>query len=166
MLLRTRQQRRARAVAPFRSHPIEPCLAALLRARATWVCRIESALAPLGLSSTEYGVLHCLSDADGSLTHGELAAFLSAQRLSGADTGIHSLLEKGLIEQESEEPGANSVRVRITPVGLSRQTEAARAMDEVSARFAAMIADADRPAFDRVVSKVRQATNGLPASRG
>jgi DNA-binding MarR family transcriptional regulator len=164
MLLRFPQPRRARSVAPLRPSPIDPTFAALLRARATWVCRIESALAPLALSSTEYSVLRCLSDADGLLTDGDLAALLSAQPSSGLDVSIQSLLAKGLIEPVPARPDCKSARVRITPMGQSRQTAAARAVDEVSATFAAMILDADRAALDRIVSSVRGASDRLAAS--
>jgi DNA-binding MarR family transcriptional regulator len=163
MLLRPRQSRRARSAAPVRPSPVDPSLAALFRARTTWVCRIESALTPLGLSLTEYSVLRCLSDTDGPLTQADLAALLSAQSSSGADAAIHSVLTKGLIEPVSPRTGVDGARVRITPMGLSRQTLAARALDEVSATFAAMIADADRAALDRIVSSVR--TAGQPRAR-
>ena len=163
MLLRSRQPRRARSVAPLRPSPNDPTFAALLRARATWVCRIKSALAPLGLSSTEYTVLRCLSDADGLLADGEPAALLSAHPSSGLDASIKSLLAKGLIEPSPTRPDGSSARVRITPMGQSRQDLAARALDEVSATFAAMIADADRAALDRILSSVRGASEGLVA---
>ncbi len=164
MLLRSRQPRRARSVAPLRSSPSDPTFAALLRARATWVCRIESALAPLGLSSTEYSVLRCLNDADGLLTDGEPAALLSARPSSGVDASIQRLLAKGLIEPVPARPDGNSARVRITPMGQSRQTVAARALDAVSATFAAMIPGADRDALDRIVSRFRGPSDGLAAS--
>jgi DNA-binding MarR family transcriptional regulator len=164
MLLRSHQARRARSVAPLRPSPIDPTFAALLRARATWVCRIESALAPLGLSSTEYSVLRCLSDGDGLLTDGDPVALLSTQPSSGLDVSIQRLLAKGLIEPVLARPDGKNARVRITPMGQSRQAVAARALDEVSATFAAMIPDADRAALARIVSSVRGASDGLAAS--
>lgn len=164
MLLRSRPPRRARSIMPLRPNPVDPSLAALLRARRTWVCRIESALAPLDLSFTEYGVLRCLSNADAPLTQPDLAALLSGQPPSGSDAAIHSVLAKGLIESVSARTGGDGARVRITPVGRSRHTLAARALDQVSATFAAMIADADRAALDRIVSSVRGASDRLAAS--
>ncbi len=76
---------------------------------------------------------------------------------------MHSVLAKGLIEAASARTSGDSARVRITLMGLSRQTLAARALDEVSATFAAMIADADRAALDRILSSVR--TAGQPPAR-
>jgi DNA-binding MarR family transcriptional regulator len=164
MLLRSRKPRPARSVTPLRTSPADPSLTALLHARTTWVCRIESALAPLGLSLTEYSVLRCLRDAEGPLTQPDLAALLSAQASSGSDAAIQSVLVKGLIESVSVRTAGDDARVRITPMGLARHTLAARALDEVSATFAAMIPDADRVALDRIVSSVRGASDQLAAS--
>jgi hypothetical protein len=165
MLFRSRYQHRARSSTPRPRGAIDPAFAALLRAGASWVCRIESALAALGLSSAELGVLRCLADAGEPLASAELAGLPSAQSSSGPpEVAIQSLLAKALIEPVAT--GENIALVRITPLGLSRQAMAAEALDDVSATFAAMIPDTDRATLDRIVSRVLRASDELAEAAG
>ena len=154
MLLSCRRQRRARSVSPSQRDTTDSSLVALLKARRTWVCRIESALAPLGLSSAELDVLRWLRDAEEPLTHRELAELVSAQATSSGEVVIQRLLTKGFIEAVFARTGDPSARVGITPLGVLRQAEGARALDEVSASFAALVADDERETLDRIVGLV------------
>jgi hypothetical protein len=156
MLLRRR--RRARSAASVRPVSVDPSLTALLDARTNWIRRIESALAPLGLSFTEYSVLRILLDTDSPLSLEQLVTRLSPGETIAPDAAIQCLLAKGMIE-----PGLARTEVRITPIGVSRQADGARAVDKVSATFAAMIPDADRESLDRIVSRVRRASEWLAA---
>jgi hypothetical protein len=110
-------------------------------------------------------VLRRLGEADAPRTLEELAALWPLLGAKGPDTAIQSLLARGLIDAVPPRTGQGSARLRITPMGMSRQAEAASALHDVSAMFAAMIPGADRAALDRIVSNVRRPSGGLLASR-
>ena len=154
MLLRFHGPRRASAPST-RCLPVDTSLAGLLHARERWVRRIESALAPLSIAFPEYSVLCCLSDSHGPLARRELAAVLSAQGTDGSEAAIRSLLAKGLVEPDSSQAGAGTARIVLTSTGRTLQAVAAGALDCVSDMFGAMLSDADRAAFDRILSSIR-----------
>jgi|SRR5579862_2470061 len=149
---RSQQTRCARSVPPIRPATNDVSLAALLHAREAWLCRIESALTPIGLSAKEYGVLRCLSEAGHPLTHGEIAARLPWSTPSTRETTIRSLEAKALIEPALLRGDRETARIRMTATGAAREREGARAVDHVSAAFTAAVPAADRAALDRIVS--------------
>jgi DNA-binding MarR family transcriptional regulator len=153
MLLTPHHQRRARSVAPVRgAATIDASLISLLKARRAWLCRIESTLAALGLSSTELSVLRCLRDAVGPLPSRELVTEEAGQAPKSLDVAIQGLLAKGLTEPASARKRERGARFSITPLGVLRHAEGARALDEVSATFAALGSGEDRAALDRIVA--------------
>lgn len=131
----------------------EPMLVLLDAARRI-ECRLEEALAGVGLSIAKYQALDVLVTADAPTRLSALAGSLDCVR-SNVTQLADRLESDGLIQRAASPEDRRAVHAVVTPLGRKRHAAGAAAIRALEAELAARVAPADRHSFHRVLSALR-----------
>ena len=99
------------------------------------------------------GVLSELADVGEPVTLSELAARSACVR-SNMTQLVDRLEADGLVRRVDDPADRRVVRAALTPLGVERQAEGAREVEKVQAEFVASLAQSDRRALQRVLSRL------------
>jgi DNA-binding MarR family transcriptional regulator len=131
----------------------EPMLVLLDAARRI-ECRLEDALADVGLSIAKYQALDVLVNAGRPTRLSALAGSLDCVR-SNVTQLADRLESDGLIQRAASPEDRRAVHAVVTPLGRKRHASGAAAIRTLQAELAARVAPGDRKSFYRVLSALR-----------
>jgi len=131
----------------------EPMLVLLDAARRI-ECRLEAALADVGLSIAKYQALDVLVSADVPTRLSALAGSLECVR-SNVTQLADRLEGDGLIQRVASPDDRRAVHAVVTALGRKRHAAGAAAIRALQSELAAQVAPADRESFHRVMSALR-----------
>lgn len=117
-------------------------------------CRLEDALAGVGLSIAKYQALDVLVTADAPTRLSALAGSLECVR-SNVTQLADRLESDGLIQRVASSDDRRAVHAVVTALGRQRHTAGTTAIRTLEAELAARVAPADRASFHRVLSALR-----------
>jgi DNA-binding MarR family transcriptional regulator len=136
--------------APARSEPMLVLLDAARRIE----CRLEEALATVGLSIAKYQALDVLVSAGMPTRLSALAGSLDCVR-SNVTQLADRLESDGLIRRVASPDDRRAVHAVVTPLGQERHAAGAAAIRTLQSEIAARVPPADRKSFHRVLSALR-----------
>ena len=139
--------------APVAPAAPEPMLVLLDAARRI-ECRLEDALADVGLSIAKFQALDALVKAGTPTRLSALAGSLDCVR-SNVTQLADRLEGDGLIKRVASPDDRRAVHAVVTPLGRRRHADGEAAVHRVQAELAAQVAPADRDSFHRVLSALR-----------
>jgi DNA-binding MarR family transcriptional regulator len=128
---------------------------ALLEAAGKVQEKLEAALDEVGLSPAKYQALDALVRAGEPLALSELAGCLKCVR-SNITQLTDRLESDGLVKRVNDPTDRRAIRAVVTPLGAERHAAGARVIRTLKERFAARVSPADRQAFWRVLSALRE----------
>jgi DNA-binding MarR family transcriptional regulator len=131
----------------------EPMLV-LLDAAKRIECRLEDALAAVGLSIAKYQALNALVSADAPTRLSALAGSLECVR-SNVTQLADRLEGDGLIRRVASPDDRRAVHAVVTPLGRQRHAAGAEAIHALQSELAARVDPADRASFYRVLCALR-----------
>jgi DNA-binding MarR family transcriptional regulator len=117
-------------------------------------CRLEDALAEVGLSIAKFQALDVIVKADTPTRLSSLAGSLDCVR-SNVTQLADRLEGDGLIKRVASPDDRRAVHAVVTPLGRRRHADGAAAVHRVQAELAAQVPLTDREAFHRVLSALR-----------
>lgn len=117
-------------------------------------CRLEAALADVGLSIAKYQALEVLVTAGAPTRLSALAGSLECVR-SNVTQLADRLESDGLIQRATSPDDRRAVHAVLTPLGRKRHAAGAAAIRTLQSELAAQVAPADRESFHRVMSALR-----------
>jgi DNA-binding MarR family transcriptional regulator len=119
------------------SDPLAPSIGYLVwRLAAKWRAELDRALAPLGLTSAQYGVLASLHgfSRSGSLpSQRELAAFVGFEPMF-VSTLARNLEQSGFLERHAHAKDSRALQLRLTPLGIRVVQQARKIVVELEER--------------------------------
>jgi DNA-binding MarR family transcriptional regulator len=133
--------------------PAEPMLVLLDAARRV-ECRLEDALAEVGLSIARFQALDALVAAGAPTRLSALAGSLDCVR-SNVTQLADRLENDGLIKRVASPDDRRAVHAQLTPRGRERHAAGAAAIHKLQSELAGQVAPADRESFHRVLSALR-----------
>ena len=117
-------------------------------------CRLEEALATVGLSIAKYQALDVLVSAGMPTRLSALAGSLDCVR-SNVTQLADRLESDGLIRRVASPDDRRAVHAVVTPLGQERHAAGAAAIRTLQSEIAARVPPADRKSFHRVLSALR-----------
>lgn len=117
-------------------------------------CRLEDALADVGLSIAKYQALDVLVVAGVPTRLSALAGSLDCVR-SNVTQLADRLESDGLIQRIASPEDRRAVHAVVTPLGRTRHAAGTEAIHRLQTELAAQVAPADRESFHRVLSALR-----------
>jgi DNA-binding MarR family transcriptional regulator len=117
-------------------------------------CRLEDALAGVGLSVAKYQALDVLVNADAPTRLSALAGSLDCVR-SNVTQLADRLEGDGLIKRVASPDDRRAVHAVVTPLGRRRHADGAAAIHKLQTELATQVDPADRESFHRVLSALR-----------
>lgn len=117
-------------------------------------CRLEDALADVGLSIAKYQALDVLVNADRPTRLSALAGSLDCVR-SNVTQLADRLESDGLIQRAASPDDRRAVHAVVTSLGRKRHAAGAEAIRALQSELAARVAPDDRKSFYRVLSALR-----------
>ena len=117
-------------------------------------CRLEDALAAVGLSIAKYQALDVLVTAEAPTRLSALAGSLECVR-SNVTQLADRLESDGLIQRVASPDDRRAVHAVVTPLGRTRHAAGAAAIRALQTELAARVAPADRESFHRVMCALR-----------
>lgn len=124
----------------------EPQIGYLLKqAQSLLRARMEEALAPLGLTVSQYSCLHRLR-LDPGISASALARSLFMTRQSMAAM-LQQLIDRGLAARPDEPVGGRALPVALTPAGADVLADAETLVDRVQARMLSALSDGEQDAL-------------------
>jgi DNA-binding MarR family transcriptional regulator len=127
-------------------------------------CRLEDALADVGLSIAKYQALDVLVTAGAPTRLSALAGSLDCVR-SNVTQLADRLESDGLIQRVASPDDRRAVHAVVTPLGRSRHAAGTTAIQKLQAKLAAQVAPDDRESFVRVLSALRRRESDTEALR-
>lgn len=117
-------------------------------------CRLEDALAGVGLSIAKFQALDAIVSAEAPTRLSALAGSLDCVR-SNVTQLADRLEGDGLIKRVASPDDRRAVHAVVTARGRQRHADGAAAIQKLQAELAAQVAPADRESFHRVLSALR-----------
>lgn len=127
--------------------------------------KYEEALAPHGLTGPKFAALSRLVRAGKPLSLGELADELTCVR-SNITQLVDRLEADGLVVRVVEPADRRTVRAEITSLGLTRQNDGAKQVDQLLESLASSLQGLDLDAFERVLGALMNEQEGCMMKRG
>jgi DNA-binding MarR family transcriptional regulator len=147
--------RLASAVDSVATEPVSPePMLVLLDAARRIECRLEDALADVGLSIAKYQALDVLVTAGAPTRLSALAGSLDCVR-SNVTQLADRLESDGLIRRVASPDDRRAVHAVVTTLGRARHAAGAAAIKALQSELAARVAPADRASFHRVLTALR-----------
>lgn len=148
---------KSRASAPIEQERSSPLLGSVLfqvlRAAEELEAQLEAALARVGLSLAQIGVLDSLVQAGKALTLGELA-----QRNRCVRSNITQLVDRleavGLVRRLDDPTDRRIRRAELTPAGRKAYAEGRRVVELEARRVAAALSGAEAAELERVLARL------------
>jgi len=135
-------------------HGMNSQMLVLLDAARRIECRLEDALAEVGLSIAKYQALDVLVTAGVPTRLSALAGSLDCVR-SNVTQLADRLESDGLIQRVASPDDRRAVHAVVTPLGRKRHAAGSAAIHSLQAELAERVAPADRQSFHRVLSALR-----------
>lgn len=144
----------AKATEPVVEQSASEPMLVLLDAARRIECRLEVALADVGLSIAKYQALDVLVTAGKPTRLSALAGSLDCVR-SNVTQLADRLESDGLIQRVASPDDRRAVHAVVTALGSKRHAAGALAIRTLQSELAARVAPADRASFHRVLSALR-----------
>jgi len=132
----------------------DPLMFALLAAAHALEVEVENALATAGLSLAKLGVLTLLVEAGEPVSLSDLAAHQRCVR-SNMTQLVDRLEAEGLVRRVDDPRDRRGVLAALTPLGVDRQAEGKRQVEQLQSRFATRLPQSDRAALKRALAALR-----------
>lgn len=116
--------------------------------------QVDDALGEVGLSLAKLGVLTLLVEAGEPVSLSDLAAHQHCVR-SNMTQLVDRLESDGSVRRVDDPRDRRGVLAALTPLGMDRQAEGRRQLEQLQARFAARLPQSDRAAMKRALAALR-----------
>jgi DNA-binding MarR family transcriptional regulator len=128
-------------------------LSSVLHVAAEVQTRLESALAPTGLSLAKLGALRHLAESQDPIPLGQLA-----ERIACVKSNVTQLVDRleadGLVQRLPDPADRRSVRAQITELGRTRYDAGVQALERAEVSLVGELAPADQHALQQLLARL------------